>query len=64
MSELRKAAQELIAASESCDIDRGTGSWAPDDAWSALVDALEDDQEQGWRFVTERFERLLREYKR
>jgi hypothetical protein len=42
MSDLRKAAQELIATSESCDIDRGTGSWAPDDAWSALVDALED----------------------
>ena len=64
MSDLREAVKALIAASESCDIDRGTGSWAPDDAWSALVDALEDDQKQGWRFVTERFERLIREYKR
>jgi hypothetical protein len=70
MSDLREAVKALIAASESCDIDRGTGSWAPDDAWSTLVDALEDDQEQGWKFVTttlessaERFERLLREYK-
>ena len=42
MSDLREAVKALIAASESCDIDRGTGSWAPDDAWSTLVDALED----------------------
>jgi hypothetical protein len=62
MSDLRKAAQELIATSESCDIDRGTGSWAPDDAWSALVDALEDalaqpepvEVRQGWEYMREK----------